>query len=136
MAQLLKMEADLNSQEIIRWLKAAGHDRFWLAESCGVLKRTVDNWLSSSRAIPRKAQLIIKALMASELAGPVAQAGVAQNLVLHFSDNDFASICDIARVLGMSPVQWVEAEVLKVIHTEPYKVLRALSPAKQKPKSD
>ena len=130
------METDLNSQEIICWLKAAGHDRFWLAESCGVQKRTVDNWLSSSRAIPRKAQLIIKALMASELAGPVAQAGVAQNLVLHFSDKDFASICDIARVQGMSPVQWVEAEVLKVIHTEPYKVLRALSTAKQKPKSD
>ena len=121
------MDAGLNSKEIISWLKAAGHDRFWLAQSCGVQKRTVDNWLSSSRAIPRKAQLIIKTLMASKLSSPVAMVGVSQNLVLHFSEKEFESICDIARVLEVSPVQWVEAEVLKVIHSEPYKVLRALS---------
>ena len=123
------MEADLNSQEIIRWLKAAAHDRYWLADGCGVQKRTVDNWLSSSCAIPRKAQLIIKALMASKLSSSAAMAGVSQSLVLHFSEKEFESICDIARVLEVSPLQWVEAEVLKVIHSEPYKVLRSLSPS-------
>ena len=128
------MDSGLNSKEIISWLKAAGHDRFWLAESCGVQKRTVDNWLSSSRAIPRKALLIIKSLMASKLSSPAAMAGVAQNLELHFSEKEFESICDIAQVLKLSPVQWVEAEVLKVIHSEPYRVLRALSQGE--PKSD
>jgi hypothetical protein len=74
------MDAGLNSKEIISWLKAAGHDRFWLAESCGVQKRTVDNWLSSSRAIPRKAQLIIKTLMASKLSSPAAVVGSVAKL--------------------------------------------------------
>ena len=126
------MDSGLNSKEIISWLKAAGHDRYWLAESCGVQKRTVDNWLSSSRVIPRKALLIIKSLMASKLSSPAAMAGVAQNLVLHFSEKEFESICDIAQVLKLSPVQWVEAEVLKVIHSEPYRVLRALSQREEK----
>jgi len=121
------MFVGLNSKEIISWLKAIQEDRFWLAESCGVQKRTVDNWLSSSRSIPRKAQLIIKALMVSKPGSTVAIAGVSQNLVLHFSEKEFESICDIARVLEVSPVQWVKAEILKVIHSDSYKVLLALS---------
>jgi uncharacterized protein YoaH (UPF0181 family) len=121
------MDSGLDTKEIVSWLKAAGRDRFWLAESCGVQKRTVDNWLSSSRAIPRKAELIIKTLMASKFSSPDAIAEVAHSVELHFSEKEFESICDIARVLKLSPVQWVETEVLKVIHSEPYRVLRALS---------
>ncbi|MBE5697706.1 hypothetical protein [Akkermansia sp.] len=45
------------------WLKATGKNRDWLATQCGVSKRTVDCWFSSSGKIPAKAILILQSLM-------------------------------------------------------------------------
>lgn len=44
------------------WLKAIGKNRQWLAEQCGVTKRGVDAWLSSSRPIPRPQKGLSNAL--------------------------------------------------------------------------
>lgn len=42
------------------WLKKSiRKDRQWLADECGVHKRTVDNWLSSKRPIPLRARKLI-----------------------------------------------------------------------------
>ena len=40
------MKLDLTARDIVSWLKGMGRNRAWLAENCGVQKRTVDNWLS------------------------------------------------------------------------------------------
>lgn len=50
-------------EDIKKWLKISGKSRKWLAEQCGVEKRTLDNWLSSSLPVPAKALLIIQRLM-------------------------------------------------------------------------
>lgn len=49
--------------EIKTWLKDGKKNREWLADQCGVGKRTVDKWLGSERDIPDKAILIIRQLM-------------------------------------------------------------------------
>ena len=56
-----------SKEELKKWLKGIGKDRFWLAEQCGgVDKRTVDSWFFKSSKIPAKAQLIIESLMSSD----------------------------------------------------------------------
>lgn len=50
-------------EEIKAWLKKLGFPREWLADKLGVDKRTVDNWLSSDRGIPEKAQLLIRQMI-------------------------------------------------------------------------
>lgn len=58
----------LTKDSIKAWLDAyPDRDRYWLAEKCGVEKRSVDNWLSSPREIPAKALLIIEGLMRADL---------------------------------------------------------------------
>lgn len=52
---------------IKKWLKKNNHNRAWLAEQCGVSKRTVDDWLSTSRQIPAKAILVIQKLMGTNI---------------------------------------------------------------------
>lgn len=44
------------------WLAATGRNRDWLADQCGVSKRTVDGWLSS-RSAPPLAEKFIERLM-------------------------------------------------------------------------
>lgn len=50
-------------EEIKKWLKSIGQDRFWLAQQCGVEKGTVDMWLSTNRNISSKAVIKIQQLM-------------------------------------------------------------------------
>ncbi len=54
-------------EDIKKWLKASGKSREWLAEQCGVDKRTLNNWLSVSREVPSKALLIIQRLMTEKI---------------------------------------------------------------------
>ena len=57
----------LTKEDIKKWLKASGKSREWLAEQCGVDKRTLNNWLSVSREVPSKALLIIQRLMTEKI---------------------------------------------------------------------
>ena len=57
-----------SKEEIKNWLKEIGKDRFWLAEKCGVDKRSVDEWFTSRGKVSAKAILIIQSLM-SETVG-------------------------------------------------------------------
>ena len=54
-------------EDMKKWLKDSGKSREWLAEQCGVNKRTVDLWLSISRKVPSKALLIIQRLMTDKI---------------------------------------------------------------------
>lgn len=74
-------------EDVKKWLKAIGKDRFWLAEQCGTTKRTVDDWLSTGRAIPAKAVLVIQQLMNGG-------AESSPRLVIEFTDEEWAIICD------------------------------------------
>ena len=58
--------------EIKNWLKEMDRDRFWLAKKCNVSKRTVDDWISTSREIPAKALLQIQELMEKDDEVPVS----------------------------------------------------------------
>jgi hypothetical protein len=59
---------DTSKDGIKAWLaKYPERDRVWLADKCGVERKTVDNWLSSPREIPSKAILIIEDLMGADL---------------------------------------------------------------------
>lgn len=74
-------------EDVKKWLKTIGKDRFWLAEQCGATKRTVDDWLSTGREIPAKAILAIQRLMNGE-------ADSSPRIVLDFTDDEWAVICD------------------------------------------
>lgn len=68
------METTLNSQArgerlpskmaVKSWLKSTGKNRDWLADKCGVSKRTVDCWMAASGTIPARAILVLQDLMA------------------------------------------------------------------------
>lgn len=69
------METTLNSQTggaerlpskmaVKEWMKATGKNRDWLANKCGVSKRTVDCWFAASGNIPARAILVLQGLMA------------------------------------------------------------------------
>lgn len=73
-------------EDIKKWLKASGKSREWLAEQCGVDKRTVDLWLSVSRDVPAKAILIIQRLMAEKV------SPVPPQVELDFTDEEWAVI--------------------------------------------
>lgn len=51
-----------NKEEIKKWLKDTGRDRFWLAEQCDVEKVSVDGWFSRNK-FPAKSILVIRRLM-------------------------------------------------------------------------
>jgi hypothetical protein len=54
-------------EQIKDWLRSNSRDRQWLADRCGVTKRTVDNWLSTSIEIPTAAARLIATLMATDI---------------------------------------------------------------------
>lgn len=74
-------------EDIKKWLKAIGRDRKWLADQCGVSKRQVDNWFSSSINISARALLIIQRLMNGE-------GKSSPRIILDFTDEEWAIICE------------------------------------------
>jgi hypothetical protein len=89
-----------DKEAIKEWLRENGRDRSWLAQACGVGKRTVDNWLSSPRAIPHKALRIIEQLM-SEHTG-----STLQNLVLQVDPPTFERYNRAAMSRGLTITAW------------------------------
>lgn len=82
---------NLTKESIKEWLAShPSRDRTWLAEQCGVSKNTVNNWLSTSIAVPAKASRLIENLMRADLeAARSAQPTPDQNLVLEVRPETF-----------------------------------------------
>lgn len=98
-------EEDLPGKHDIKsWLRKNEIDRFWLAEQCGVNKRTVDNWLSSPRTIPLKAHRIISRLIQDFQPTPAGE--VLQNLVLEVDEVTFDRWCRAALERHMTLKEW------------------------------
>lgn len=93
-----------DKDDIKSWLRKHEIDRFWLAERCGVTKRTVDNWLSTPRTIPPKARLIISGLI--HTLQPVPEEVVLQNLVLEIDVDTFDRWSLTALECGMTVKEW------------------------------
>lgn len=92
------------------WLKAIGKNRQWLAEQCGVTKRGVDAWLSSSRPIPRPAERIIERLMSQYPATASTQetpsSGADNAITLTVDDATFDTWNQAATAEGKLLRQW------------------------------
>lgn len=92
----------MSKEDVKKWLKAIGKDRFWLAEQCGTTKRTVDDWLSTGRAIPAKAVLIIQKLMNGETES-------SPRLVIEFTDEEWSIICEAMKAHKETFLEFVNA---------------------------
>lgn len=77
----------MNKEDVKKWLKSIGKDRFWLSQELGAPKRTIDNWLAPGGKLPAKAILSIQRLMNGE-------ADSSPRIVLDFTDDEWAVICD------------------------------------------
>lgn len=91
----------LTREDIKQWLKKIGKDRFWLAERCFVIKKTVDNWLSAGKPIPDAKLAFIKVLMAEhpcEGATSTTRPPRVQTMVLQFSADEWADIEEYQRL--------------------------------------
>lgn len=99
---------NLTKDAVKAWLDEHHRGREWLADKCGVSKKTVNNWLSSPADIPAKALLIIENLMQIDEAKANAAAAVPQNLVLEFTHEEFDTICAAAAGNGQIPRKWAQ----------------------------
>lgn len=91
-------------EDVKKWLKTIGRDRFWLAEQCGATKRTVDDWLSTGRAIPAKAILIIQKLMSGE-------DSASPRLILDFTDEEWEVICEAMKSQKQTFLEFVNTAI-------------------------
>lgn len=100
----------MQKTDVKAWLKAIGKNRQWLAEQCGVTKRGVDAWLSSSRPIPRPAERIIERLISQYPATTSTQEtpsnGADNAITLTIDDATFDTWNQAATVEGKLLRQW------------------------------
>lgn len=91
-------------EDIKKWLKTVGRDRFWLAKQCGATKRTVDDWLSTGREMPAKAILAIQRLMNGE-------AESSPRIVIDFTDEEWDIICEAAKAHKETFLEFVNTAI-------------------------
>lgn len=91
-------------EDIKKWLKAIGKDRFWLSEQCGAPKRTIDNWLAPGGDLPAKAILIIQKLMNGE-------ADSSPRIVIDFTDEEWSIICEAAKAHKETFLEFVNTAI-------------------------
>ena len=100
----------MEKQSVKDWLKRIGIDRTWLGTQCGVGKRIVDSWLSTSRPIPGPAGRIIERLMVQYPAtsnAPETPPSAADNAItLTVNDATFDAWNKAATVEGKLLRQW------------------------------
>lgn len=100
-----------NKTEIKLWLRVHNRSRAWLAERCGGIdKRTVDNWLSSSKAIPLSQLALIKMLMAKDQPSqsPKSPDLFLTSIVLKPSQDEFDAWNRAAMRQGLLVREWLE----------------------------
>ncbi len=100
----------MEKSDVKAWLKAIKRNRDWLAEECGVKKRTADNWLSSSQPISTQATRLIERLMAQYPATdsiPATPPNAADNAItLTVDDATFDAWNKAATAEGKLLRQW------------------------------
>lgn len=100
----------MEKSDVKAWLKAIKRNRDWLAEECGVKKRTADNWLSSSQPISTQATRLIERLMAQYPAAdsiPATPPNAADNAItLTVDDATFDAWNKAATAEGKLLRQW------------------------------
>lgn len=101
----------LTKDDIKKWLKAIEKDRFWLAEQCGVDKRTVDSWFFKTSDIPPRAILIIQKLMKDDAVqeeGRILQR--VETLTLQFSKDEWAEVQEYQKLNPGKTIQELAEE--------------------------
>lgn len=107
------MQAD--KQTIKTWLKRIKKNRAWLAEQCDVSKRTVDDWLSTTRELPAKAILSIQSLMNDDaLNGQTATKNNSVKQPAAYPTRDRMKIVN----MQFTDEEWADIEEYQKIHPE------------------
>ena len=115
--------------DVKKWLKEIGRNRFWLAKVLRKNKRTIDDWLSSSRGIPAHAQLSIMLLMHGNesVSGRVVRR--TQILNLQFTEEEMAVLKKYQALhTGKSLEELAEEFVLEFCSEFETKLKQASSP--------
>lgn len=79
-------------QDVKQWLKAIGKNREWLANQCGVKKRTIDSWFSwgTITAQTKKHLQLLMTQYPATATTPTTSPGAAENaVVLTVNDSTF-----------------------------------------------
>lgn len=107
----------LTKEDVKKWLKDLGKDRFWLAEQCGVGKRTVDSWFASDRDLPARVALLISQLMLPTVTTDTQGRNLrrVETLTLQFSKSEWETIKEYQKLHpGKSVAQLAEEFVLNL----------------------
>lgn len=97
---------ELTPDDVKHWLSKHNHSREWLAHKCGVVPKTLNNWIGSGRGFPSKAVVIIGNLMKEDAAQEAAKP--PHNLVIEFNDEEYQPIERAALRSGQSIREWAK----------------------------
>ena len=93
-----------NKEDVKKWLKTIGKDRFWLSGKLNTPKRTIDNWLAPGGEMPAKAILAIQRLMNGE-------AESSPRIVIDFTDEEWDIICEAAKAHKETFLEFVNTAI-------------------------
>ena len=123
---------DISKDSIKAWLKTHSRDREWLAAQTFVVKKTVDNWLSSPKEIPSDKLSLISRLMQDDIAAEAQRQQqldpVAQVFSLEVSLPEFRAHSAAAKHHGQTLEEWAIEELNRA--AEDYHAARQPPPTK------
>ena len=100
------------TEEIKVWLRRTNRDRQWLADQCGVSKRTVDNWLSAGQTMSAAVTKLIATLMAADIQRIAEQPPKLLNaFVLEVDEPTFEAYNRAANARGLLMKPWAISEL-------------------------
>lgn len=91
-------------EDVKKWLKTIGKDRFWLSGKLNTPKRTIDNWLAPGGAFPAYAVLQLQKLMNGE-------AESSPRIVIDFTDEEWDIICEAAKAHKETFLEFVNTAI-------------------------
>ena len=92
----------MTKEEIREWLDSSDHSRKWLAHKCGVMPKTVNNWLGSEQSIPLKAIRMIEALMKADTV-----SDTHTRLIFQVTPEEFEHINQASLLEKTTVKQWI-----------------------------
>lgn len=126
---------DHMDQETVKlWLKEFHHSRTWLATQCNAAPQTINNWLSTSRGIPKHAELLIERLMEADRLRATDGALLKNTLTLEFNPEDFDMIEQAARLKNMKIRHWAAQTLRQIAQRDTREVLKELMVAEKENK--
>lgn len=93
-----------SKDDVKKWLKSIGKDRFWLSKELGAPKRTIDNWLAPGGKLPAKSILAIQRLMNGE-------SDSSPSIVLDFTDEEWFVICEAMKAHKETFLEFVNTAI-------------------------